>query len=333
MDAVLEADAAWQRTGGASPRTCGPRSRSSRARSGRPRRRATRPGRPSSAGGAASWATTSGSPPPRPRRFLEQRQHGAALPPQHPGGRTRRTGWARTTTWKSAGGGRGRTPGGRSPDGRSTRRSRTGRSARRCRSSTWSAAPGWPGPCSPSTGAPGARLLRALTAFAIDRHSPAYEEIRPPTVVLTETMTSTGHLPKFADDAYHLERDDLWLIPTAEVPLTSMHRGEILEESAAPAALHRGDGLLPARGGLGRPRHPRAAAGARVRQGGAVRLHDARGRARGAGRHPGAGRVDAPGARAALPGARPVLRRPRRVRRPAPSTWRPTRPGSTAGSR
>lgn len=82
---------------------------------------------------------------------------------------------------------------------------------------------------------PGARLLRALTAFAIDRHAPAYEEIRPPTVVLTETMTSTGHLPKFADDAYHLERDDLWLIPTAEVPLTSMHRGEILEESQLPS--------------------------------------------------------------------------------------------------
>ena len=81
---------------------------------------------------------------------------------------------------------------------------------------------------------PGARLLRALTAFAIDRHSPEYEEIRPPTVVLTETMVSTGHLPKFADDAYHIERDDLWLIPTAEVPLTSMHRGEILEESQLP---------------------------------------------------------------------------------------------------
>ncbi len=80
----------------------------------------------------------------------------------------------------------------------------------------------------------GARLLRALTAFALDRHSPAYEEIRPPTVVLTETMTATGHLPKFADDAYHLERDDLWAIPTAEVPLTSMHRGEILEESVLP---------------------------------------------------------------------------------------------------
>jgi seryl-tRNA synthetase len=80
----------------------------------------------------------------------------------------------------------------------------------------------------------GARLLRALTAFALDRHTPTYEEIRPPTVVLTETMVSTGHLPKFADDAYHLERDDLWAIPTAEVPLTSMHRGEILEEAVLP---------------------------------------------------------------------------------------------------
>jgi seryl-tRNA synthetase len=80
----------------------------------------------------------------------------------------------------------------------------------------------------------GARLVRALTALALDRHTPAYEEIRPPTVVLTETMVSTGHLPKFADDAYHLERDDLWAIPTAEVPLTSLHRGEILEESVLP---------------------------------------------------------------------------------------------------
>jgi seryl-tRNA synthetase len=81
---------------------------------------------------------------------------------------------------------------------------------------------------------PGARLVRALTAFAIDQHSPVYEEVLPPTVVLTDTMTSTGHLPKFADDAYHMERDDLWLIPTAEVPLTSMHRGEILDESQLP---------------------------------------------------------------------------------------------------
>src|SRR5581483_5811698 len=83
----------------------------------------------------------------------------------------------------------------------------------------------------------GARLLRALTQLALDRHTSgpaAYEEIRPPTLVKTETMVSTGHLPKFDDDAYHLERDDLWAIPTAEVPLTSMHRDEILDERELP---------------------------------------------------------------------------------------------------
>jgi len=84
----------------------------------------------------------------------------------------------------------------------------------------------------------GARLLRALTQLALDRHTSgpdAYEEVRPPTLVRTDTMVSTGHLPKFDDDAYHLERDDLWAIPTAEVPLTSMHRDEILDESDLPS--------------------------------------------------------------------------------------------------
>ena len=80
----------------------------------------------------------------------------------------------------------------------------------------------------------GARLLRALSFLALDRHRDAYEEIRPPSVALTETMTSTGHLPKSADDMYEVARDDLWLIPTAEVPLTSLRRGEILEESTLP---------------------------------------------------------------------------------------------------
>jgi seryl-tRNA synthetase len=80
----------------------------------------------------------------------------------------------------------------------------------------------------------GARLLRALVQLALDRAADAWEEIRPPTLVRTDTMISTGHLPKFADDAYHLERDDLWAIPTAEVPLTSMHAGEVLAESELP---------------------------------------------------------------------------------------------------
>ncbi len=83
----------------------------------------------------------------------------------------------------------------------------------------------------------GARLLRALTSLALDRHADAFEEVRPPTLVLTDTMLSTGHLPKFEEDAYHVERDDLWAIPTAEVPLTSMWRGDILDEADLPLRL------------------------------------------------------------------------------------------------
>jgi seryl-tRNA synthetase len=83
----------------------------------------------------------------------------------------------------------------------------------------------------------GSRLLRALSAFALDHHADAYTEVRPPTLVRTDTMVSTGHLPKFSDEAYHVERDDLWAIPTAEVPLTSMHGGDILDEAALPLRL------------------------------------------------------------------------------------------------
>jgi seryl-tRNA synthetase len=83
----------------------------------------------------------------------------------------------------------------------------------------------------------GATLVRALVQLALDRNADAYEEIRPPTLVKTETMIATGHLPKFIDDAYHLERDDLWAIPTAEVPLTSLARDEVLDEANLPMRL------------------------------------------------------------------------------------------------
>jgi seryl-tRNA synthetase len=83
----------------------------------------------------------------------------------------------------------------------------------------------------------GAALVRALCQLALDSNADAFEEVRPPTLVRTETMVSTGHLPKFADDAYHVERDDLWAIPTAEVPLTSMFRDEILDEADLPIRL------------------------------------------------------------------------------------------------
>ena len=83
----------------------------------------------------------------------------------------------------------------------------------------------------------GAHLLSALINYGLDRNRDAFEQVRPPTVVKTDTMIGTGHLPKFSDDAYHLERDDLWAIPTAEVPLTSMVAGEVLDEAELPMRL------------------------------------------------------------------------------------------------
>ncbi|MDP6493532.1 MAG: serine--tRNA ligase [Acidimicrobiales bacterium] len=80
----------------------------------------------------------------------------------------------------------------------------------------------------------GATLCRALCQYGLDRNADAYREMRPPTLVRTETMVSTGHLPRFEDDAYHLERDDLWAIPTAEVPLTSLFRDEVVDEVDLP---------------------------------------------------------------------------------------------------
>jgi seryl-tRNA synthetase len=80
----------------------------------------------------------------------------------------------------------------------------------------------------------GARLLRAMVQLSLDRNADAYEELRPPTLVRTDTMIATGHLPKFEEEAYHVERDDLWAIPTAEVPLTSLHRDEVLAEADLP---------------------------------------------------------------------------------------------------
>jgi len=80
----------------------------------------------------------------------------------------------------------------------------------------------------------GATLARALCQYALDSNADEFEEIRPPSLVSTATLTSTGQLPKFADDAYAIERDDLWCIPTAEVPLTSMYSGEILDAADLP---------------------------------------------------------------------------------------------------
>ncbi len=80
----------------------------------------------------------------------------------------------------------------------------------------------------------GATMVRALCQLALDRNADVHEEIRPPSLVSTATLTATGQLPKFADDAFAIERDDLWCIPTAEVPLTSIYAGEIIDASQLP---------------------------------------------------------------------------------------------------
>jgi seryl-tRNA synthetase len=83
----------------------------------------------------------------------------------------------------------------------------------------------------------GSRLVRALLALFMDTHTAehGYEEVWPPQLVTRQTMTGTGQLPKFEDDAY-ATKDDLFLIPTAEVPVTNLYRDEILDGAQLPMA-------------------------------------------------------------------------------------------------
>ena len=82
----------------------------------------------------------------------------------------------------------------------------------------------------------GAKLERALINFMLDFQTEqhGYMEIFPPFLVRPESAVTTGQLPKLADDMYASEKDDLWLIPTAEVPLTNIHQNEILSEDQLP---------------------------------------------------------------------------------------------------
>ena len=82
----------------------------------------------------------------------------------------------------------------------------------------------------------GARLERSLINFMLDLHTEehGYTEFFPPFVVNRESMTGTGQLPKFAEDAFKLANLDYYLIPTAEVPITNFHRGEILTAADLP---------------------------------------------------------------------------------------------------
>ena len=89
----------------------------------------------------------------------------------------------------------------------------------------------------------GARLQRCLIDFMLDSHTQGfleekgwhgYTELRVPYLVTRDTLSGTGQLPKFADESYQTECDDLWLIPTAEVPITNLHRDEILSVDDLP---------------------------------------------------------------------------------------------------
>ena len=82
----------------------------------------------------------------------------------------------------------------------------------------------------------GARMERALVNFMLDLHTKkhGYLEVEPPFMVRSAILEGTGQLPKFAEDLYKLQNDDLWLIPTAEVPLTNLNRESILEEKDLP---------------------------------------------------------------------------------------------------
>jgi seryl-tRNA synthetase len=81
----------------------------------------------------------------------------------------------------------------------------------------------------------GAALERALIAFMLDRHTQAgYVEVLPPFLINTASLTATGQLPKFSEESFRCDNDDLWLAPTAEVPVTNLYRDEILSAEELP---------------------------------------------------------------------------------------------------
>jgi seryl-tRNA synthetase len=85
----------------------------------------------------------------------------------------------------------------------------------------------------------GARLERALAAFMLDIHTGehGYLEVLPPLLVNSDSLFGTGQLPKFSEDLFKCEGSDHWLIPTAEVPVTNLYRGEVLEDAQLPLSL------------------------------------------------------------------------------------------------
>ena len=114
----------------------------------------------------------------------------------------------------------------------------------------------------------GALLDRALENFFLNTHiARGFKEFIPPVVVNREIMFGTGQLPKFEDDAYHVG-DDQFLNPTAEVVLTNLHAGEVLDASSLPLRYTAGTPCFREEAGSAGPRHTRHYSPAPVHQGG-----------------------------------------------------------------
>ena len=101
----------------------------------------------------------------------------------------------------------------------------------------------------------GSRLERAVINFFLDVHTRkhGYTEFFPPFIVNGASMQGTGQLPKFAEDMYKLENGDMYLIPTAEVPVTNYHRDDILTGDELPLGIYRPGAALPCRSRCCRP--------------------------------------------------------------------------------
>ena len=124
----------------------------------------------------------------------------------------------------------------------------------------------------------GARLSRALINFMLELHTRehGYVEVEPPFLVNADALRGTGNLPKFEQDLFKIAGDwDLYLIPTAEVPLTNLHRGEILDGRELPLRYTAYTPCFRSEAGLVRRRRARTDSAASVRQGGARQVHDA----------------------------------------------------------
>ena len=125
----------------------------------------------------------------------------------------------------------------------------------------------------------GARLSRALIDFMLDLHTRehGYREVEPPFMVNAASLTGTGNLPKFEQDLFKIAGDwDLYLVPTAEVPLTNLFRGEILDGRTLPLKFTAYTPCFRSEAGSVRRRRARVDSPAPVRQGGAREVHDAR---------------------------------------------------------